>query len=417
MLQSKNRIGSSFLVRRAEETRVTITLRKTAVSQNRGGEGRNERSDICRIWLRHRASWQEARMKALRFHAKKDLRIDDIPVPDRIGPKDVLLRNIFVGICGTDLHEYLAGPIFIPTTPDAATGSLKPQVLGHEYSAVVLAVGDEVRSVRVGDRVAVQPLVASPDDFYTRRGHAQLANGLGLVGLIWPSGGMAEMSLVPEQNVALLPDDVTDEQGAMIEPAAVVVHAVDKGRVSAGNSVLVTGAGPIGALACLAASAAGATTILVSETNPARRAKIMEIGVVTAAFAPGTPEATQAIADHTEGGFGVDVALECVGHELALGTCIELVRKRGTIVQVGLLTKPGLVDISALVTKDITLEGSWCYETTMWPRVIALVASGKLPVERVISKRIALDDAVREGFEVLTAPGSAALKILIVANS
>jgi (R,R)-butanediol dehydrogenase/meso-butanediol dehydrogenase/diacetyl reductase len=352
-------------------------------------------------------------MKALRFHARTDLRIDEIPPPENIGPRDVLLRNAFVGICGTDLHEYLAGPIFIPTKPHPYTGAVAPQILGHEYSGTVLAVGREVKAVKPGDRVAIQPAIAPADDIYTRRGFGQLADGLGLVGLSWPWGGMAELSLVREENVARLPDNVTDEQGAMIEPAAVVVHAVDKGRVRAGSSVLITGAGPIGALACLAASAAGATTILVSETNPARRERIREIGLVTAVFAPDSPEASQAIANHTERGLGVDVAIECVGHEKALGTCIELVRKRGTIVQVGLLVKPGLVDISALVTKDITLEGSWCYETTMWPRVIELVASGKLPVERVISDRITLDEAVGRGFEVLTAPGAAALKILI----
>lgn len=352
-------------------------------------------------------------MKALRFHARKDLRIEDVPPPEDIGPHDVLLRNAFVGICGTDLHEYLAGPIFIPTTPHPHTGAVAPQILGHEYSGRVLALGRAVRGLSIGDRVAVQPAIAPRDDLYTRRGYGQLAAGLGLVGLSWPWGGMAELSLVRAENVARLPDDVSDEQGAMIEPAAVVLHAVDKGRVRAGQSVLITGAGPIGALACLAASAAGATRILVSETNPARRARIKEIGVVTEVFAPETPEAAAAIAAHTEGGLGVDVAIECVGHEKALGTCINLVRKRGTIVQIGLLVKPGLIDVSSIVTKDITLEGSWCYETTMWPRVIELVASGRMPVERVISHRISLDEAVSAGFEVLTAPGSAAMKILI----
>lgn len=355
-------------------------------------------------------------MKALRFHAQKDLRLDEIPAPERLGPHEVALRNSFAGICGTDLHEYLAGPIFIPTVPHPHTGAVAPQILGHEYSATVLAVGSAVTAVAPGDRVAVQPAIAPPGDIYTRRGFGQLAKGLALVGLSWPWGGMAEFSVVPEDNAIRLPDGVTDEQGAMIEPAAVAVNAVDKGRVRAGSSVLVTGAGPIGALTCLAAHAAGATTILVSETNPARRARIREIGVVTEVFEPGSPEAARAVAAHTEGGLGVDVAIECVGHEKALGTCIELVRKRGTIAQVGLLTKPGLIDVSALVTKDLTLEGCWCYDTTMWPRVIALVASGKLPVERVISDRIGLDEAMRSGFEVLTTPGSAALKILIAAQ-
>jgi (R,R)-butanediol dehydrogenase/meso-butanediol dehydrogenase/diacetyl reductase len=352
-------------------------------------------------------------MKALRFHNRYDLRIEALQEPGRPGPNEVLVQNSFCGICGTDLHEYAAGPIFVPVEPHPLTGAKAPQILGHEFSGRVIDIGSNVTTVRVGDRVSIQPLVAPLDDAFSRRGYGQLADGLALVGLSWAWGGMAERAIVPELNVAKLPDNVSDEQGAMIEPAAVVVHAVDKGRVAAGSSVLITGAGPIGALACLAASAAGATTILVSETNPARRERIRDLGVVTDAFDPESPDARRAIAAHTEGGRGVDVAIECVGHERALGTCIESVRKRGTIVQVGLLTKPGTIDISALVTKDITLEGSWCYETTMWPRVIGLVASGKLPVERVMSARIALDDAVGSGFEVLTKPGTASLKILI----
>ena len=356
-------------------------------------------------------------MKALRFHARNDLRIEHIDEAGALAPLQVRVRNSFCGICGTDLHEYRSGPIFIPVEPHPVNGARAPQVLGHEFSGTVIEVGRDVTSVRPGDRVSIQPLVSPADDFFARRGHGQLADGLAVVGLSWPSGGMAEEAVVAEHNVARLPDDVTDEQGAMIEPAAVVVHAVDRGRIGAGHSVLVTGAGPIGALACLAASAAGATTILVSETNPKRRERIRELGVVTEVFDPGRTDVSRGIAAHTEGGHGVDVALECVGDERALGTCIGSVRKRGTVVQVGLMVRPGMVDVSALVTRDITLAGSWCYQTTMWPRVIGLVASGKLPVERVISARIGLDDAVRSGFDVLTQPGAAALKILVRADA
>ena len=352
-------------------------------------------------------------MRALRFHGVKDLRVEDVPQPDKAGPDDVIVKTAWCGICGTDLHEYMAGPIFIPTETDPFTGAKAPQILGHEFSGKVVAVGDHVTSVKAGDRVAIQPLVAPPDDFYARRGFGQLSAKLGMVGLNWPWGGFGEYAVLREPNVAKLPDEVSDEQGAMIEPAAVVVHAIDKGKVKAGQSVLITGAGPIGALTALAASAAGATRIIVSETNPLRRERIMELGVVDDVVDPAAADTRQRIADQTEGGQGVDVAIECVGHAGALGTCIENVRKRGTIVQVGLSVGPGMVDISMLVTKDITLEGSWCYPLTLWPRTIALVASGKMPVERILSDRIGLDEAVGRGFEVLTKPGAGKLKILV----
>ena len=355
-------------------------------------------------------------MRALRFHDKRDLRVDDVPPPDKVGPDDVVVKSAWCGICGTDLHEYAAGPIFIPTQRDPFTGASAPQILGHEFSGTVLAVGDRVKSVRTGDRVSIQPLVAPPDDFYARRGYSQLSSKLGLVGLNWPWGGMAEQVMVKEANVAKLPDSVSDEQGAMIEPAAVVVHAVDKAGIGAGHSVLITGAGPIGALAALAASAAGATRIIVSETNPVRREKIMGLGVVDDVVDPSDPVTPSRIADQTEAGQGVDAAIECVGHDRALATCMQSVRKRGTVVQVGLSTAPGQFDISLLVTKDISLEGSWCYPLTLWPRVISLVASGKLPVEKILSAKVGLDEAVAKGFDVLTRPSSDKLKILVRAE-
>ncbi len=356
-------------------------------------------------------------MRALRFHGVKDLRVEDVPAPGEAGPDDVVLQTAWCGICGTDLHEYMAGPIFIPTTTDPFTGARAPQILGHEFSGKVLAVGRNVTSVKPGDRVAIQPLVAPPDVFYARRGMGQLSARLGMVGLNWPWGGFGEQAIVREANVAKLPDEVSDEQGAMIEPAAVVVHAVDKGKVQAGSTVLITGAGPIGALAALAASAAGATRIIVSETNPLRREKIRELGVVDDVVDPQAAGTQRRIAGQTEAGQGVDVAIECVGHAAALGSCIENVRKRGTIVQVGLSVGPGMVDISMLVTKDITLEGSWCYPLTLWPRTISLVASGKMPVERILSDRVGLDEAVGGGFDVLTRPGADKLKILVSASA
>lgn len=348
-------------------------------------------------------------MRALRFHGKGDLRIDKVSEPEDPGPGDVIVKVSACGICGTDLHEYMAGPILI-------SGKEGPQTLGHEFSGTVVAAGDATTSVKVGDRVAIQPLIAPVDDFYARRGYAQLSDLLGIVGLVWPWGGFSGFVQVPARNVGVLSPGVSDEQGALIEPAAVVVHAMDRGRVTAGSSVLITGGGPIGALAALAASAAGATCIIVSETNPVRREQLKALGVVTAVVDPTHSDALGQIRRLTENEQGVDVAVECVGHAAALGTCVEAVRRRGTIVQVGLSVQPGPVDISAIVMKDLTIEGCWCYPTTAWPRVINLVASGKFPVEKVISDRISLDEAVSKGFNVLTKPGVDKLKVLVRAD-
>ena len=117
--------------------------------------------------------------------------------------------------------------------------------------------------------------------------------------------------------------------------------------------------------------------------------------------------------EQTESGVGVDVAIECVGNERALATCMDSVRRRGTLVQIGLPTRATAVDLHKLVTKDLTYRGSWAYKNTAWPRVISMVASGKLPVQKAITGRVKLENAVEQGFDALADPNSAHLKILV----
>ncbi len=352
-------------------------------------------------------------MKALRLHARADLRVDDVPEPGALKPNEIRLANSFCGICGTDLHEYKAGPILVPAESHPLTGAKMPQIMGHEFAGRVIEIGSAVKRLKIGDRVSVMPLLAPPGDPFVRRGEVQNSPDLAIIGLMTPWGGMAEQAVVPEENAYALPDSVSDEQGAAIEPAAVVVHAVDRGGVRAGHSVLINGAGPIGVLAAMAAKAAGATRVIVLEPNLKRCESALALGMIDVACPPDSEDARRAIAELTEDGLGVDVAIECVGHEAALATSLNFVRRGGTVVQVGLMTRPVNVDVALLVCKDIRLQASWCYPSTLWPRVIGMVASGALPVERIVSKRIDYADAVTGGFDVLLSPGSDALKILI----
>ena len=353
-------------------------------------------------------------MKALRFHAAKDLRVEEIAKPDQPGPGQVLIRNRFVGICGTDLHEYSYGPIFIPKEPHPFTGAHGTQVLGHEFGGVVEAVGPGVTSVKPGDRVSVQPLIMPRSgDYFADRGLFHLSPQLALVGLSWVSGGMAEYALLNEYNVAPIPDALSDEEAALVEPSAVAVYSCDRGEVTAGSSVLVTGAGPIGALTILAAKAAGAAQIFVSDLNDARLefAKGILPGVVT--LNPKRDNVGDVIRAQTEGNVGCDVAIECVGNEHALKTCLDAVRKQGRVVQVGLHPHDNPLDWFAVTFKDVDVRGSWAYPTHYWPRVIRMIATGALPASKVVTKRIRLDTAVTDGFDVLLDPAGTQLKILI----
>ncbi len=351
-------------------------------------------------------------MKALRFHAAKDLRVEEIAPPPAPGPGEVLLKVAKCGICGSDLHEFLKGPVSIPVTPHPSSGAAVPQILGHEFSAVVMSVGDGVRLVSGGDRVAVIPHINQAGDYFTRRHLGHISPATVIVGMTYPWGGMGQFVLVPEQNVVRLPPGMTDEQGALVEPASVALHAIDLGGIGPGSSVLITGAGPIGVLAALCAVAAGATKVIVFEPNPARRLHLEDLEGVHGGCET-ADEVVRAADDRLDGGQGVDVAIECSGHEAGLALCIDAVKRGGVLVQVGLFVGQPRIDLYKLCEKAVTLRGSWGFPITIGPRVIELIATGRFQVERVISGVVGLDRAVEHGFVELSRPGSDKLKILI----
>jgi (R,R)-butanediol dehydrogenase / meso-butanediol dehydrogenase / diacetyl reductase len=354
------------------------------------------------------------RMRAVRFHTAKDIRIEDVPRPTKkLGAHDVLVKPLVTGICGTDLHEYIAGPIVTPVTPHVYTGAANPQILGHEFSAVVVDKGSAVTNVTTGDRVSIQPLVSPRDDYYGRRGLYHLSEKMGCIGLSWDWGGMSELAVVNDYNVAVLPNGVSDIQGAMIEPAAVAVYAADRGGVSSGSTVLVSGAGPIGALALLAVKAAGAARIFVAEPNAFRRKMAQALVPEAIVLDPLVDDIQKIIRDSTEEGVGVDVALECVGLEASLNTCAAAVRRQGRIVQTGLHMKPASIDAMLWALKDITLEATWCYPVQSWPRIIRMVEAGLLPVERIVTAQIGAEDVVKHGFDALLDKSVNHMKILV----
>ena len=353
-------------------------------------------------------------MRAVRFHDKRDIRCEDVAPPSRrLEPDQVLIKPIVCGICGTDLHEYVAGPIVTPKTPHIYTGAVNPQILGHEFSAAVVDTGSAVSHVKAGDRVSIMPLISPRDDYFARRGLYHLSGKMAAVGLSWQWGGMGEFAVVNGYNVMPIPPGLTDIQGAMIEPGAVALYGVDRGGVQAGSTVLVSGAGPIGALTILAARAAGAAKIFVAEPNAARRQLASSLLPGIIAINPVEQDLQAIVAAETDEGVGVDAAIECAGLEASLNACAKAVRRGGKIVQVGLHMKPAAIDAMLWAQKDITFEGTWCFRVQMWPRIIAMIEAGLFPVEKVVTSEIAAENVVRDGFEQLLDPAGTNLKILV----
>jgi len=349
-------------------------------------------------------------MQALRFHAAHDLRIEEVPKPSAPGPDEVTVRVVTCGICGTDLHEYAAGPIVTPVEPHPLNGARNPQILGHEFAGDVMAVGREVRKIAEGDRVAIMPLEYCGRCAYCRRGLQHLCVTMACVGLSHAWGGMAKLATVSEHQVVRLPDAVTYQQGALIEPAAVAAYSVERAGVRPGDRVLVTGAGPIGALAALCARSAGASEVYISEPNESRRTRAEGIGA-DLVLDPGVVDVPDFLRERTDG-LGVDVALECSGHPKGFDAAVRSLRRRGTLAQTGLFVGPATVEPMLWALNDLTIVGTWCYWVYDFDRVAAQIASGDLPVERVVTGVVPLEGAP-DAFARLASGAADEIKVLV----
>lgn len=211
-------------------------------------------------------------MRAVRFHAAKDLRVDDVPVPD-IRPGFVRVKPAFCGICGSDLHEYEDGPHIIPPegSPHSLTGEACPITMGHEFSGVVDEVGEGVTNVKKGDNVCVQPIIYDGDCRSCTLGLPNCCDKFGFIGLSGWGGGMSDYASIPATAVHLLPDNVPLDIGALVEPLAVGWHAVSNSPFKETDNVLVLGGGPIGLAVVLALKGKGCKNIMVSEVTTPRR--------------------------------------------------------------------------------------------------------------------------------------------------
>lgn len=345
---------------------------------------------------------------ALRFHGARDLRLEEVAEPGAPTGREVLIAPVICGICGTDVHEYADGPLLTTVEPHPLTGGRVPQILGHELSAVVVEVGPDVDSVAAGDRVSVMPLVGCGTCAACGDGREHMCRLRAAVGLRHPWGGMGELAMVDADQAIRMPDALTWEQGAMIEPAAVSWSAVKTGEVGEGDSVLVTGAGPIGALAAVAAAAEGAR-VLVSEPNQRRGARLAALGFDV--IDPRAVDVVEACKEWSPG--GVDVAIECSGQPAAIQASLAALRPGGRVVQTGVPVRPIELDLARLMLSGLSIVGSVGYPIRCWPELMGEVACGALPIDRVMTGRVPIIDAVSDGFERLLDPSGDELKILV----
>jgi L-iditol 2-dehydrogenase len=307
----------------------------------------------------------------------------EIPDPVPFGERPVLVRVGAVGVCGSDLLRFGKG-----------TAYHYPLVLGHEFSGVVekAAVGS---SFTPGDRVAVFPLLANAEDPFTEIGEPALGSGYDYFGSR-RDGGMAELLYVPERNLVRVPDGMPLLHAAMVEPAAVALHAVLKLRVPAAGTALVIGAGPIGALAAQWLRILGWTRVLVADVDPVKRAVLDNLGFDTIDATGDTVQQTRSLV-----GSGVDAAVEASGLPVTLLQALEVTAPQGQVLILGDLKGDVTIPrelVSSLIRRELTVLGTWNSKITPagrseWDMVVAHIASGRLQVAPLISHALPLGDA------------------------
>jgi len=335
-------------------------------------------------------------MKALRWYGPKDLRIENIEEP-KVLPGKVKLKVEWCGICGSDLHEYVAGPIFIPNeVPHPITGEKPPITMGHEFSGQVVEVGEGVTKFKPGDRVVVEPIYACGECETCKQGYYNLCPKMGFLGLSGGSGGFSEYVVADDFRVHKIPDSVSFEQGALVEPAAVALFAVRQSKLKAGDKAAVFGTGPIGLLVIEALKVAGASEIYAVELSPERKQKAAELGAIV--LDPTQCNVVEEIQNRTGG--GVHVAYEVTGISSVLTQALESTKVDGEVMIVSIWEKEATFHPNTLVLKERKFNGIIGYRD-VFPAVISLMAQGYFSAEGFVTKRITLDEVVTEGFEAL----------------
>ena len=332
-------------------------------------------------------------MRASVLVKRGTLVVEERPVP-AVDADQVLVKVASVGVCGSDVHFYKEGSL----------GSWvldKPLVLGHESGGTIVAVGSSVDPARVGHRVSIEPQRPTPTSRETLIGRYNLDPGMEFYAIPNVDGAFAEYVTIQSHFAHLVPDSVSDDAAALMEPLCVAIATARKAGLTVGSRVLITGAGPIGIVTAQVAIAYGASEVIVTDIDAERRA-------VAATFG-----ATRVIDPITENvgelGLAVDAFVEASGAVAAVTSGIRAVRPGGTVVLVGMGAQEIPLPIPVIQSNELIVTGVFRYANT-WPTAIELVRSGKVDLDRMVTGRYGLDDVEAA---LLSAGGSTTLKSIV----
>lgn len=346
-------------------------------------------------------------MKAALLEGPGIVVVNEVPVPE-ICDDEVLVEVKYCGICGSDVH----------TIPDCG---LYPAgtYMGHEVAGVLKKVGHNVKGWQSGDRVVVNPLYVCGECYGCRHGRlSQCDHGvehfIGCRPGLEHAGGFARFVRVsvPQERLFHLPDEVSFEEGVLVEPLAVSLHAIRMSAFTPRGYVMVMGAGMIGLGVIAHLRSAGAGLIIATETNDSRIKLAKEFGADHVFNPQSTADLRERILELTEGN-GVDVVFECSGVSQAFRSATKFVRRGGQVLLVGQITQEVPIIPCDFTLNELQLQGICCYYAEEFPMVVEFLKRGVSPVSKLITSKIKLSDIVERGFEVLLKPDNDEIKILV----
>lgn len=342
----------------------------------------------CRLLQQHRRMSEQVQ-DAVVLVKKGLIKIEKRQVPKIVDPHFVKVQIKATGICGSDVHFYTHGSIgdFVVKAP---------MVLGHESSGVVVEVGDAVKSIKVGDRVAVEPGVPSRYSRETMSGRYNLCPHMAFAATPPYDGTLVKYFLVPEDFVYKLADHLSFEEGALAEPLAVAVHANRLSETSFGKTVLVLGAGPVGLLTGATARAFGATDVVFVDIVESKLERAKQFGATHTILWNTSSDEAVLVHEVTKvlGGGHPKIVLECSGAEPCIRAAVQACARGGTVVQVGLGKDNISFPVTELAVKEATFKGSFRYAEGDYEDAVKLLSTGQINAKCLITKVFPFAEAV-----------------------
>jgi len=342
------------------------------------------------------------------------------------GKDDVRVKIAYCGICGSDVHEYLGGPIFppLPGQKNPHTGVELPVVMGHEMSGTIVEVGSDVTGLKVGQNVAINP---SLDDRHHGKedcsicvsGRRNLCKSWACYGLSAHGGGFADEIVVKPFSCIPVPDGISLKVAALAEPLAVASHMIRISGFEHGQDVVILGAGPIGLALLLLLKAKGVRKVIISEVTQSRSCQAEKFGAdlivnplaklhEDAGSENPVMDAVQQIM-----GDGADIAFDATGIQSTLDTALLVVKPGGVVFNVAIHEKPLLINPNSFSFKETKLMGGICYTNEDFEDVFEALATGKVAAEDMITSIVSLEEVIQGGFLELINNKEKHVKILI----